>query len=495
MDLERVQRFLERVPPRLSAPLFRFVKRVPSVARKLEGEYAGLIGRLGEELGIGTDLPATTRLPATGRPREEVLAILEAAREREEDRWKAGFASGAVYHGDVGHVDFLNRAYAIQSQSNPLHADLWPATVRFEAEIVAMTARMLNGETAVGAVTSGGTESILLAMKAYRDQAGGRRRVTRPEMVVPQTAHCAFDKAAEYFGIGLVRIPVDDAFRADTAAAAAAITRNTIVLVASAPSFPHGIIDPIGDMAAIAAERGVGLHVDACLGGFLLPWAERLGYPVPRFDFRVPGVTSMSADTHKYGYAAKGTSVVLYRDRELRRGQYFTATDWPGGLYSSPTFAGSRPGGLSAACWAAMVATGEAGYTEAARRILETASVIKEGIADIPGLRVLGDPLWVIAIASDGPDIYRVMEQMSHRGWSLNGLQHPPAVHLAVTLRHTEPGVAERFLSDLRDSVEAASGGAGDRQGAPIYGLASSFPVRAVVGDLLERYLDRLYDL
>jgi sphinganine-1-phosphate aldolase len=495
MNLDRVQRVLGRIPPRLSAGLFRVAKRIPAVSRRLEDQYAEMIGHLGEELGIATDAPPTKRLPAAGRTPEEVLAVLEGSREREEIRWGSGFASGAVYHGDPGHIDFLNRAYAIQSQSNPLHADLWPSTVRLEAEIVAMTAHMLNGDAAVGTVTSGGTESILLAMKAYRDFARRHRRLSRPEMVIPQTAHAAFDKAAEYFGIVPVKVPVDAGFRADPAATAAAITRRTVVVVASAPSFPHGIIDPVAELAAVAGERGVGVHVDACLGGFLLPWAERLGYPVPPFDFRVPGVTSISADTHKYGYAAKGTSVVLYRDRELRRCQYFTATDWPGGLYSSPTFAGSRPGGLSAACWAAMVATGEDGYLEAARRILETASVIRQGVPDIPGLRVLGDPLWVIAIASDGPDIYRVMEEMSHRGWSLNGLQHPPAVHLAVTLRHTTPGVADRFLTDLRASVEAARGAVAGERGAPVYGVAASFPVRAVVGDLLERYLDRLYDL
>jgi glutamate/tyrosine decarboxylase-like PLP-dependent enzyme len=203
----------------------------------------------------------------------------------------------------------------------------------------------------------------------------------------------------------------------------------------------------------------------------------------------------MSADTHKYGYAAKGTSVVLYRDRALRRCQYFTATDWPGGLYMSPTFAGSRPGGLSAACWAAMMALGEAGYLEATRRILDAASAVKQGVAAIPGLRVLGDPLWVVALACDGADIYRVMEGMAHRGWSLNGLQHPPAMHLALTLRHAVPGVVERFLADLGASVEAAAAGRAEDRGAPLYGVASSFPVRAVVGDLLERYVDRLYDL
>lgn len=495
MNLERIERVLGHIPAPISAALLRAAERIPAVRRRLDAQYEEMLGDLGEEMGIATDTPATTRLPATGRPAEEVLADLEGASRGKDRRWEQGYASGAVYHGDPGHIDFLNRAYAAHSQSNPLHADLWPSTIHLEAEIVAMTAHMLNGETAVGTVTSGGTESILLAMKAYRDHARRRRRITRPEMVVPQTAHAAFDKAAEYFGIQLVRVPVDDGLRADPAAAAAAITRRTIVVVGSAPSFPHGIIDPIPELAAVAAARGVGMHVDACLGGFLLPWAERLGYPVPPFDFRVPGVTSMSADTHKYGYAAKGTSVVLYRERELRRCQYFTATDWPGGLYASPTLAGSRAGGLSAACWAAMLATGESGYLEASRRILATASVVKQGIREIPGLRVLGDPLWVIALASDGPDIYRVMGEMSRRGWSLNGLQHPPAVHLAVTLRHTTAGVADRFLADLRASVEAAGGPAGDGRGAPVYGLAASFPVRAVVGDLLERYLDRLYDL
>ena len=495
MDLERVQRLLSHISPRLSAPLFRAAKRLPPVARRLESEYAGIVGRLGEEMGLDAGPSATTRLPAAGLPRAEVLAALEGSRSREEKRWQDGFASGAVYHGDPTHIEFLNRAYAVHSQSNPLHADLWPATVRFEAEIVAMTAHMLHGETAVGTVTSGGTESILLAMKAYRDHARRERGITRPQMVVPQTAHAAFDKAAQYFGIEPVRIPVDAAFRADVSAAAAAVGRRTIVVVASAPSFPHGIVDPVADLASLAAERGCGLHVDACLGGFVLPWAERLGYPVPPFDFRVPGVTSMSADTHKYGYAAKGTSVVLYREPALRRCQYFTATDWPGGLYMSPTFAGSRPGGLSAACWAAMVALGEAGYLEATRRLVETASAIKQGVAAIPGLRVLGDPLWVIALASDQADIYRIMEEMAHRGWSLNGLQHPPAVHLAVTLRHTLPGVAERFLADLRASAATASASAHEGRGAPLYGVASSFPVRAVVGDLLERYLDHLYDV
>jgi sphinganine-1-phosphate aldolase len=294
----------------------------------------------------------------------------------------------------------------------------------------------------------------------------------------------------------MIRVPVDDEFKADLAVLSDAVTDRTAVVVASAPTFPHGVIDPVPEIAALAAGHGVGCHVDACLGGFILPWAERLGYPVPPFDFRLPGVTSMSADTHKYGYAAKGSSVVLYRGKELRGFQYYTVADWPGGLYLSPTFAGSRPGALSATCWAAMVSMGERGYLEAAKRILETGAAIRDGVAAVPGLRVLGDPLWVTAFAADeGLDVYQIMENMGHRGWSLNGLQRPAAVHIAVTLRHTLPGVADRFLADLRESVEEVRSNPGISTGmAPVYGMAATLPEQ-VVHELLAAYLDLLFEV
>jgi glutamate/tyrosine decarboxylase-like PLP-dependent enzyme len=278
------------------------------------------------------------------------------------------------------------------------------------------------------------------------------------------------------------------------AATRRAIGRNTIAVVGSAPSFPHGVIDPIDELSELARRRGIGFHTDACLGGFVLPFAEKLGRPVPPFDFRVAGVTSMSADTHKYGYAAKGTSVVLYRGDELRRCQYFADTEWPGGLYSSPTLAGSRPGALSACCWAALVAIGERGYLDATRRILDTADEIKRAIAGIAELRLLGDPWWVIAFGSDRLDIYRVSDAMAERGWNLNALHRPAAVHLCVTLRHTQPGVAARFATDLRAAVDHVRQHPGATDGAaPIYGMAGTLPFRGVVKDLLLRYLDLLY--
>ena len=452
------------------------------------------------------DFPAVVRLPASGLERSEILRQVQALSQREAPRWRDGYASGAVYHGDPAHIDFLNQVYALHSQANPLHPDLWPSTAKFEAEVVAMTARMLGAdalpadagpdEQVCGTVTSGGTESILLAVKAYRDWARAQKGITDPEMVVPVTAHAAFDKAGQLFGVRMVRVPVDSAFRADVTAMRAAVTPRTVAVACSAPSFPHGIIDPVPEIAALARQHGIGCHVDACLGGFVLPWAERLGYPVPPFDFRVPGVTSISVDTHKYGYAPKGSSVILYRGRTLRRFQYFTAVDWPGGLYFSPTLPGSRPGGLVAAAWAAMVAMGEAGYLEAARRILETAARIKAGLREIPDLHILGDPLWVIAFASDTLDIYRVLDRMAARGWSLNALQRPPAVHLAVTLRHTQPGVADRFLADLRAAVEEVRARP-DEPGvgmAPIYGLAAAAPAESV-DELLRWYIDLLYEV
>jgi sphinganine-1-phosphate aldolase len=505
VDIAGIAARLERLDPRVAATAERLAVAIPAVRARLDREYERLLAGIeGSVKPYRGEAASFARLPEHGLATDEVLRTVQDLAARERPRWRDGLASGAVYHGDDDHVAFLNQVYATASQVNPLHADLWPSGAKFEAEIVAMTAAMLGGDAAgddpsrqvVGTVTSGGTESILLAMKAYRDRARARarRRITRPEVVAPTTAHVAFDKAAQYFRIRLVRVPVGADYRADVGAMRRAVTRNTVALVGSAPTFPHGVIDPIEDLAAVAAERGIGFHTDACLGGFVLPWARRLGYDVPEFDFHVPGVTSMSADTHKFGYAAKGASVVLYRGTELRSHQYFTATEWPGGLYFSPTLAGSRPGALSAACWAAMVATGEDGYLEATRRVLETGAAMRDGIAAIPQLRVLGDPLWVVAFASDTVDVYRVLEHMTRRGWSLNGLQRPPAVHLCVTLRHTRPGMAERFLADLQTSVaEILAEPAGDHGVAPVYGLAATIPFRGMVRDLLKRYIDLLY--
>jgi glutamate/tyrosine decarboxylase-like PLP-dependent enzyme len=436
------------------------------------------------------ELETFERLPEHGRERPAVLADLATMAARERARWQQGYASGAVYHGDPEHVAFLAEAYALHSQHNPLHVDLWPSTTKLEAEIVSMTAHLLHGDDDVGGVvTSGGTESIMLAVKAHRD----RHAVDRPQMVLPTTAHAAFDKAAHCFGIEAVKVPVGADMRADVVATERALSDRTVLVVGSAPSYPHGVVDPVEALSELARERGIGFHTDACLGGFVLPFAERLGHDVPRFDFRLPGVATISADTHKYGYAAKGTSVLLHRGQELGHAQYFAFADWPGGLYMTPTFAGSRSGALSAACWAAMVSIGEDGYLDATGRILAAAATIRGGIERIPELRVLGDPLFCIAFAmrDDELAIYRVMDAMTARGWSLNGLHRPPAVHICTTLRHTGPGVADRFVSDLRESAaDVGREPPSERGMAPIYGMAATLPDRGAVTAMLKGFVD-----
>ena len=506
MDTQKLLDLTSLLPKRLHGPMEKIVRKLPGVQDMMEQEYQKMLADMEESLHPYKDtLPTFVSLPEQGLDNQDILSMMAQVQDKERERWQAGYASGAVYHGDPEHIAFMNDVYAIHSQMNPLHADLWPSAVKYEAEVVAMTAAMLNAREAeqlhkdaaiCGSVTSGGTESILLAMKTYRDWARDVKGVKRPNVVLPVSAHPAFDKAAQYFGIELRRTPVDRRFQADVNAMARAIDKNTIALVGSAPGFPHGVIDPIPDMAALARHHEIGFHTDACLGGFIVPWAEKLGYPVPVIDFRNAGVTSISVDTHKYGYAAKGTSVVLYRHPDLRRYQYFTATDWPGGLYASPTMAGSKPGALIAVAWAVMIRIGQSGYQQAAKRILETGDLIREGIESIPGLYVLGDPLWVIAFGSEELDIYRVMDAMTQRGWSLNGLQFPPAIHIAITLRHTQPGVAERFLDDLTAAVNEVREQPARQGGmAPIYGMAASIPFRGMVDDILRRYMDMLYHL
>jgi glutamate/tyrosine decarboxylase-like PLP-dependent enzyme len=444
------------------------------------------------------------RLPARGRDRDDILRELRAFAQAEDARWETGQVSGSYYHGGREHYALLNQVFGLFSHVNLLQRDVCPSGTKFESEIVSMTATLLGGDAArahdpgdevSGAVTSGGSESIMLPMLAYRDKAREERGVTAPEMVVPETIHPAFDKGAHYFGIRLVHVPVGPDFRADVDAMRAAVNENTIAVAGSAGNYPHGLIDPLGALSELALERGLGFHVDACLGGFLLPWIERLGYEVPPFDFRLPGVTSMSCDTHKWGYGLKGTSVVLYRNRALRRRQYFSITTWPGGLYASPTMAGSRSAGLTAATWAAMVALGEEGYLAAARRIMTAADTIKAGIARIPELSIVGRPTFCIAITSEAVDIFHVNDFLARRGWRLNGLQRPPGVHMCVTLPQTRPGVAERFVDDLGAAVAyAKSPPPTPPMSSAVYGGGAAVD-RGWVNELLLTLLDETYAL
>ena len=399
-------------------------------------------------------------MPEKPLGRDEIIEQAEAMAEREDRVWRDGQCSGTIYSGDEAHYDFLNRVFARFSHVNALQRDMCPSQTRFEAEIIAMTLDMLNGrenDGFCGVVGNGGTESIISALLAYRETARSTRGITAPEIVIPITAHAAFDKGAHYFGIKVIHAPIDaKTTLVDVDFVARAITGNTIALVGSAGNYPYGTIDPIDELSELALKHGIGLHVDGCLGGFILPWGERLGYDIPIFDFRLPGVTSISADTHKYGYALKGTSVVLYRDKALRAGQFFSHPLWPGGMYSSPGIGGSRSGGLLAAAWAAMVSMGVEGYMERAKKIFEAAFAMQDVVKAMPELRLLGSPTFCFSFTADDFDIYHVNDHMKTLGWRFNGQQYPSALHMCVTGPQTQPGVVERFSDDLAAAVAYA---------------------------------------
>lgn len=448
-----------------------------------------------------TRLETIRQLPVTGRPSEDVLADLRWLAETEDAPAHRGQVSGSVYHGGSDHYAALNAAFALFSHANVLQRDMYPSATKFEAEIVAMTASILGGHAApdvCGVLTSGGTESLLSQVLVYRDLARAERGITDPEIIIPASGHCAVDKAGHYFGVRIVHAPLRDDWTVDVDWVDRHVTPNTVALMGSAGNYPYGVVDPIGDLGEIAARHGIGLHVDACLGGFILPWAVRLGYDVPPFDFSVPGVTSISADTHKFGYGLKGTGVLLFRDRELRRRQYFAAADWPGGMYMSPGMAGSRSGGLIASTWAAMVILGEEGYLTDAREVLTTADRIRDAVTDVDGLRLLGRSPFVVAFNSADPglDIYVVNDELIARGWRLNGLQLPPGLHFCVTRPNSAPGVVERFAADLLDAVKAARGRpAGSARSGALYGLSGSGAAGlAEAQALMSTALDAFYD-
>ncbi|NDG85405.1 MAG: aspartate aminotransferase family protein, partial [Proteobacteria bacterium] len=333
--------------------------------------------------------------PKAGRSRQQVLSELEAFR-RGDSKWHEGRTFSLVYHESDEHTEFLKKAYSIYFHENGLNPGAFPSIKKYESEVVSMAAHLLGGgEKAAGAMTSGGSESIMMAVKTHRDWARETKGILAPEIVFGMTAHPAFDKAAHYFGVKPVKVGVDSAQRMDLDAVRRAITPNTILIVGSAPQYPHGVMDPIEGLATIAKEKGVGMHVDACVGGFMLPFIKKLGVAVPPFDFSVDGVTSISADLHKYGFTSKGASVVLYRDKDLRRFQFFITKDWPGGLFVSPSVTGTRPAGSIAAAWATLNALGEEGYLRLYRDLLATVQNYRTGIEAL-GFEIIGDPVGTI---------------------------------------------------------------------------------------------------
>jgi sphinganine-1-phosphate aldolase len=440
------------------------------------------------------------RLPEAGTSRAEVLEQLTAMSRAEDPTWETGKCSGTMYCGDHEHYDFINEAFSRFSHVNALQRDMCPSATKFEAEIIAMTLDMLGAPSdgadagPAGLVTTGGTNSIVHAVLAYREHAASR--TSSPNLIKPETAHPAFDKACHLFGVELRQAPVDPVTtEVDLDWVAEHIDGNTVALVGSACNYGYGTIDPIEALGQLALERGVGLHVDGCLGGFILPFGRELGYDIPAFDLSVPGVTSMSADTHKYGYGLKGSSVLCFNDKALRNSQYFFQTAWSGGKYCTPGIEGSRSGGLLAATWAAMVQLGREGYRRYAAAIFATAAEMRAAVLSHEELRILGRPSFLFSFTSDAFDIYHVNDFLRTRGWRLNGQQYPNALHMAVTRPQTQPGVVEAWTEDLADAVAYARDNAdappksGSIYGGVIGGLtdeADGF-IRMVMSDMMDK--------
>jgi glutamate/tyrosine decarboxylase-like PLP-dependent enzyme len=433
-------------------------------------------------------------LPPTGKSREEVRSEIEQALTRDAD-WRGGKIWSLVYFAGEDVDAVLKDAYTAAFYTNGLGPGAFKSLRKFESEVVSMTASLLNAPDGAGNMTSGGTESILMAVKTARDYARAERGITEPEMVIPLSAHPAFDKSAQYLGVKAVHTPVREDFRADVDAMRREVTPNTVLVVGSAPNYPFGTIDDIPQIAAVASERGIPCHVDACLGGFLLPFVERLGYEVRPWDFRVPGVASISADLHKYGFSARGASTIMYRDAAYRRHQFFAQTDWPGGLYGSPTMTGSRPGGAVAAAWAVMTYLGDEGYTRLAKVIMDTTRAIQSGINAIDGVHVVGEPdMSVFAFTSDTLDIHMIGDALDALGWHPDRQQKPASLHLMVTPAHEK--IVEAFLADLREAVRKVRAGEQAPGGrAAVYGALDKMDDRAPVREAVFGTLEKITQL
>ena len=386
---------------------------------------------------------------------------MEAA-QKDDSSWYSGrMFIGGSYFGGEDVVEVANEAYQMYINYNALYATkIFPSLVRYESDIVDALLEMMNASTgASGSITTGGTESLIMAVKtAYAWAHDHRPGATAPEIVVPHAAHPAFDKTAHLMGIKAVRMTQSPDFRADIRAMEHAINENTIMLAASAPSYPFGVTDPISEIAALAEKYGLWLHVDACHGGFIFPFARKLGYPIPDYDFAVSGVMSISVDVHKLGYANKGVSSLLLRDANLETYQRYTFEDWPSGTYSTQNLMGSRSGGGLASAWAVLNYLGEDGYLERVGEILDTRERFLDGIRRIDGLEIWGEPeAYLIAFGSNVFDIFAVDEGMAERGWLSSRLLDPPAIHLFLDMSHAS--IVDDYLCDLAEVVNAVKSG------------------------------------
>ena len=433
-------------------------------------------------------------IPDKGRAGDALLTELESMKANDMN-WRTGHTFSLIYNAGEDIIELGRRAYSMFLVENGLSPISFPSLKRLETEVVSMVGGLLGGGAeAAGNMTTGGTESIFMAVKSARDYARKHHpHITAPELVKPVTAHPAFDKSAHYLDMKVVTVPVGDDLRAVPAAMAAATTDNTIFMVGSAFTYPHGMVDPIPEMAAAAAERGVWFHTDSCLGGFVLPFARRLGYDIPDFDLSVPGVLSISCDLHKYAFCPKGASTVIYKNATYRQFQYFVHTDFPGGVYGTPTLCGGRTGGPLAGAWTVINHLGVDGYTALVKKTMETCRAMQAGVNAIGGLRVLGAPHGSVFAMGGALNVYALADVMAEKGWFMEKQHLPASLHVTVSPFHEN--IVDKFLDDLTAAADAVRGIDASKisQEAAMYGMMATMPDRKLAHDLALSFLTDLY--
>lgn len=484
----------------VSKSVFKRLLALPGLRSKVDQQVSELIVKIEDALMVKDDkLKDFSRLPADGLSEVQIIEELSKLQKLKHTDWEHGRVSGAVYHGGADLIELQTKLFNMFCVSNQLHPDVFPGVRKMEAEVVSMVLKLFNApETGCGATTSGGSESLILAILLAREYLKRYRGVTEPEIIAPETIHAAVDKLCYYFNIKLHHVPLDPvSYKVDLKTVKNLINSNTVLLLGSAPNFPHGIMDDISTLSDYAVKYNIPLHVDCCLGSFTMALLNKAGFDeVPIFDFRLPGVTSISCDTHKYGFAPKGSSIIMYRSPRLRECQYFITDSWIGGLYGSPGLAGSKNGAVIVGCWATMVSIGELGYIEKCKEIFTLARKLKKLISEIPGLQIIGDPVGsVVSFKSTNEklSIYSLSDALNARGWHLSSLQKPALLHLATTVLNVP--VIDDLILDIeacvqeilqRDEHVASDTGA-------IYGVAGSVSTSGVADRLITGFIDTLY--
>lgn len=489
----------EPIVKRLVGYAFSQFRRLPPVkakiAKELETSKAGMIHSIHKD---DTDKKFFESIPENGLSNEDVLKLAAIYEGYGKFKVNEGRVSGAVYTDrHESHIQLLSKIYERYAYSNPLHPDVFPGARKMEAEIIKMVLNLYHApETGCGSVTTGGTESIIMACLAHRNRAH-KRGISNPVIVASVTVHAAFDKAAQLCGMRLRHVKVDANNRVNLKAMEKAIDSDVCLLVGSAPNFPSGTIDPIPEIAALGQKYGIAVHVDACLGGFLIPFMEENGFDLPCFDFRNPGVMSITCDTHKYGCTPKGSSVVMYRTDEFLHNQYFCVPEWTGGIYATPTITGSRAGANAAVAWATLLSFGRKEYVRRCKEIVSHTRMLADRIKSIPHIRPYGtSDVSVVAFGGEGINIYAVSDRMNKLGWNLNTLQNPDAIHICLTINQASEAVVDAFVDDLTTVCAeiAASDDKGNKDStAALYGMAAQIPDKSLVDEMICLYLDACY--